>query len=99
MSGTPGRIRTCGLRIRSPTLYPAELRAHGRTDKRRSLVAQGRPSVKSVFPGPGDTGSAVAILSGLQEGGKEYQAKRSKSGRHGKSEIIAFVGDHGAHGC
>ena len=26
--GTPGRIRTCDLRIRSPTLYPAELRAH-----------------------------------------------------------------------
>ena len=26
-SGAPGRSRTCGLRIRSPTLYPAELRA------------------------------------------------------------------------
>ena len=26
--GTPGRIRTCGLRIRSPALYPTELRAH-----------------------------------------------------------------------
>ena len=26
---TPGRIRTCDLRIRSPLLYPAELRAHG----------------------------------------------------------------------
>jgi hypothetical protein len=25
---TPGRIRTCDLRIRSPLLYPAELRAH-----------------------------------------------------------------------
>ena len=25
--GTPGRIRTCGLRIRSPLLYPTELRA------------------------------------------------------------------------
>ena len=24
---TPGRIRTCDLRIRSPLLYPAELRA------------------------------------------------------------------------
>ena len=29
LTGTPGRIRTCGLRIRSPALYPAELRAHG----------------------------------------------------------------------
>ena len=26
LNGTPGRIRTCGLRIRSPALYPAELR-------------------------------------------------------------------------
>ena len=26
-SGAPGRIRTYGLRIRSPALYPAELRA------------------------------------------------------------------------
>src|SRR3954468_20685738 len=24
----PGRIRTCGLWLRRPTLYPAELRAH-----------------------------------------------------------------------
>ena len=29
--GTPGRIRTCGLRIRSPALYPAELRAQKET--------------------------------------------------------------------
>src|SRR3990170_7471709 len=26
--GTPGRIRTCDLRIRNPSLYPTELRAH-----------------------------------------------------------------------
>src|SRR2546427_5285132 len=26
-SGAPGRVRTCGLRLRRPTLYPAELRA------------------------------------------------------------------------
>src|SRR4029077_127078 len=25
--GAPDRIRTCGLRLRRPTLYPAELRA------------------------------------------------------------------------
>jgi hypothetical protein len=28
ITGTPGPIRTGGLRIRSPALYPAELRAH-----------------------------------------------------------------------
>lgn len=26
--GTPDRIRTYGLRLRKPTLYPAELRVH-----------------------------------------------------------------------
>ena len=25
MDGTPGRVRTCDLRLRSPLLYPAEL--------------------------------------------------------------------------
>jgi hypothetical protein len=28
VQSAPGRIRTCGLRVRSPALYPAELRAH-----------------------------------------------------------------------
>ncbi len=28
LSGTPGKIRTCDLLIRSQTLYPTELRAH-----------------------------------------------------------------------
>jgi hypothetical protein len=26
--GTPGRVRTCDLRLRSPLLYPAELPGH-----------------------------------------------------------------------
>ena len=29
LSGAPGKIRTCGTRIRSPLLYPTELRALG----------------------------------------------------------------------
>src|SRR5690242_5135479 len=37
-AGTPGRNRTCNLRVRSPTLYPVELRARKRggevTDRR-----------------------------------------------------------------
>ena len=32
VSGTPGTIRTCDLRIRSPLLYPAELQARTRMD-------------------------------------------------------------------
>jgi hypothetical protein len=37
-SCAPGRIRTCDQRIRSPTLYPAELRApdHGEDAAARS---------------------------------------------------------------
>lgn len=31
MSGALGRIRTCDLWLRKPTLYPTELRAHART--------------------------------------------------------------------
>ena len=31
--GAPGRTRTCGLRIRSPPLYPAELRARNGIQK------------------------------------------------------------------
>ena len=32
-AGVPGRIRTCDLRIRSPLLYPAELRAHIKSER------------------------------------------------------------------
>jgi hypothetical protein len=35
--GAPGPTRTDGLRIRSPTLYPAELRAHGVSEGTRTL--------------------------------------------------------------
>lgn len=27
LTGVPGRVRTCDLRLRKPTLYPTELRA------------------------------------------------------------------------
>ena len=52
--GTPGRIRTCGLRIRSPALYPAELRAHawtgGRAQKTRlRLTASPRQAEDRIW--------------------------------------------------
>ena len=40
--GTPERIRTFGLRIRNPPLYPTELRGHA-----AELVA-GRPAVNAL---------------------------------------------------
>jgi len=45
----PGRIRTCDQRIRSPTLYPAELRARGRDESLRSAGdrASGFPGMSS----------------------------------------------------
>jgi hypothetical protein len=36
--GTPGPIRTGGLRIRSPALYPAELRARNRIEQAQFCV-------------------------------------------------------------
>jgi hypothetical protein len=42
--GTPDRIRTCDLRIRSPLLYPTELRAH--MERRLKLPAGLSGSVK-----------------------------------------------------
>ena len=50
-AGTPGRIRTCDLRIRSPLLYPAELQAHGRQLEQNGCIAYVLLHVhtKSVF--------------------------------------------------
>src|SRR5919198_4355352 len=51
----PGRIRTCDLWLRRPTLYPAELRAHLKTEegRQKAEVPNGSsvrfPSSVSVF--------------------------------------------------
>ncbi len=42
-SSTPGRNRTCNLRIRSPLLYPIELRAR---------AGQPNPRIRSSYPKP-----------------------------------------------
>lgn len=42
--GTPCRIRTCDIRLRRPTLYPAELRARS-TQTRISMRPYGRLSM------------------------------------------------------
>lgn len=39
--GAPGRIRTCDLRLRRPSLYPAELRARTTSDSRRCVTRMG----------------------------------------------------------
>ena len=45
-NGTPGRIRTCDLRIRSPLLYPTELLALGLNHQYKNRISwayQGNP--------------------------------------------------------
>src|SRR5687768_12721769 len=48
--GAPGRTRTCGLRLRRPTLYPTELRARGRHDI--TGLAPSGPSDHNEAPQP-----------------------------------------------
>ena len=45
-AGAPGRARTCNLRLRRPTLYPIELRAHGRS----SVLAQSDRAASATKP-------------------------------------------------
>jgi hypothetical protein len=41
LHGAPGGIRTPGLRIRSPTLYPAELQAQAKQySKPKAMIVQ-----------------------------------------------------------
>ncbi len=49
-AGAPGRIRTCDLRIRSPLLYPAELRARGGVSGRFYNSAGGAASILDARP-------------------------------------------------
>ena len=62
MVGAPGRTRTCDLRIRSPLLYPAELRAPEARLNRR----QDRPK-RRVSPAysPTETERLVAQLTAI----------------------------------
>ena len=48
-NNAPGRIRTCDLRIRSPLLYPAELRGRARQDGGRP---GGQPRASSALASP-----------------------------------------------
>ena len=49
--GAPGRIRTCGLWLRRPTLYPAELRARMRNREWRMVTRESR-RVQPIVPRP-----------------------------------------------
>ncbi len=54
LSGAPGKTRTCGLLIRSQTLYPAELRAHlSKVNKLQHRTRFRNPQFAPVVPRPG----------------------------------------------
>ena len=48
---TPGRIRTCDLRIRSPELYPAELRAHSKYFRGTTGIESATPTSPALQKG------------------------------------------------
>ena len=54
-NGAPCRIRTCGLLVRSQTLYPAELRARSCGDRNRNYTGQTPPPSASA-PAVGGAG-------------------------------------------
>ena len=70
MENGPDRIRTCDLRFRRPTLYPAELRAW-RPVERRTVAesragAPGQPSAAAPAYVPSDQrlpSRSVAVIS------------------------------------
>ena len=49
LNGAPGRIRTCDLRIRSPALYPAELRARIDPDSNAEDISQPQFIVNEIL--------------------------------------------------
>jgi hypothetical protein len=49
-TGAPDRIRTCGLRLRRPTLYPAELRARRNFSVPQPSCCRGRSTLASRMP-------------------------------------------------
>lgn len=64
--GAPGPTRTGDLRIRSPTLYPTELRVHG-TD---STIKTGDVPHVSHFPATAGVFRQVAAFGSGESGGR-----------------------------
>src|SRR5262245_62027583 len=55
----PGRSRTCDIRLRRPTLYPAELRAHAYYNLRQGTTTLHEPGLRNLT-----TGCAGALMFG-----------------------------------
>lgn len=82
-SGAPGRIRTCDLRLRRATLYPAELRVHERGSTRQ--LGLNRP-----FGGVFQT-VALQKRCGSCGAGPVLPARQKRDQRHGIAVTTHFA--------
>ena len=78
--GAPGRIRTCDLWLRRPTLYPAELRAQSVCETK--IV----PDLKMMFTGARDTWAADA-----RHGSSREQCVRAESVTYVLGKTVTHV--------
>jgi hypothetical protein len=69
-AGAPGRTRTCDLRIRSPALYPTELRAQLELILQQSLAGLGE-----AMPAQSVSGTTRRVSRCFREAGRTSRAR------------------------
>jgi hypothetical protein len=90
--GTPDRIRTCGLRLRRPSLYPAELRARsgGGFYQRRRGASQCRRRSASASSPYAASRARLAFLSARKRSDCPLRREREPLGCSG-SRFLGYL--------
>jgi hypothetical protein len=92
LSGAPGRIRTCGLWLRRPTLYPAELRA--RAERQYLLISRDSLNLHRIAHISDDQRETAPCLAearcassarGLPSRSSAREPSRAKAGAPGRT--------------